>query len=69
MMSSPRAPIPRLSINSETELQSRPKPMLFMIARILGLGRALTAKYSRKESSPAKAACSRAPVSLMPVSS
>ncbi|EKD38674.1 MAG: hypothetical protein ACD_75C00648G0001 [uncultured bacterium] len=43
MISSPRPPTARESRSSAIELQSKPKPMSFMIARILGLGRAFTA--------------------------
>ena len=69
MMFSGGTPAFRASISSGVELQSRPKPMLFMMARMAGLGRALTAKNSWNPSAPAKAALKAAPVSRMPVSS
>ncbi len=69
MISSPRAPRLRARSSSVSELQSKPKPRSRMISRIAGLGRALTAKYSRKPGMPEKAACTWRPVARMPASS
>ncbi len=69
MRSSPAAPMRRPSTSSGAELQSKPKPISRMIASIRGLGRAFTAKYSRKPGTAAKAAFRRSPVARIPASS
>ena len=55
--------------SSAIELQSAPNPSSFMIARMWGLGHALTAKYSRNPSAHENALFSARAFSRIPFSS
>ena len=69
MMSLPVKPQTSLSISSVREEQSTPQPSSFRIWRMMGLGSALTAKYSRKPLFQLKALLMRRAFSRMPFSS
>ena len=69
MISLPVKPQASLSISSVREEQSTPHPSSFRICRMMGLGSALTAKYSRKPLFQLKALLMRRAFSRMPFSS
>ena len=69
MMSGPRKPQTSASISSVSLEQSRPQPSSFRIRRMAGLGRAFTAKYSRKSAHQEKAWFSARARRRMPASS
>jgi len=69
MISLPVKPQASLSISSVREEQSTPQPSSFRICRMMGLGSALTAKYSRKPLFQLKALLMRRAFSRMPFSS
>ncbi len=69
MISLPVKPQASLSISSVREEQSTPQPSSFRICRMMGLGSALTAKYSRKPLFQLNALLMRRAFSRMPFSS
>ena len=69
MISRPRKPQRSASISSVRLEQSAPQPSARSVFRMVGLGVALTAKYSRNPGFQEKAALSRRAFSRMPFSS